>query len=1007
MKPGNTMRRLLSVYITVTMVLSGMFGLLLLNITTISAQTVELSHDAGALDFNVNNHATLPFCIKYNNVQQSDDAGGWLDDTYFFFDQSQYDHSGTGDIATGEYPTAQEDWEFDTTESDVPLSFLENGVIDRSFGSFTKVEDINGQANDIRLFQTAWSKQGEDWGIIQWTVQNLYDTNLTKVRFGLKFHACIDGDNADDKAYWNSTHKVYYIKDSGSATYFGFASADSGAPINMYWDGSINDLAWDGDIYSASVASPHVSGFFNDLGCIIGWTDDEVSNNGLNISADESITRPLIMAVGSSYADLLTKIENARQFYLPRTLIITEIADEGTPRVEIHTTANVTQDLTNIGLSVDGGISHWSGGFWDVNPIPGKGYSVWTLAGGDAFDGTEGDTIGLYNISSGLKCDEVAFGQEGVAPDPINNPTIGSISRVFMTDWIHSLQGMTFGAQNNEQNPINTAPEVVLNEVMFNPALPEYGFIELMYIGDSSVDLDGFAIVTDNIEYISGSHVLDPDDPYYLVFRNDAPWLFNNGNVSNSADNVYLYDNNGALLDMVGWNTPHQVNKTMTRVPDGFGSYQGFNNVTSEAAGWVFDQGATIPLVKVYPKFQFEYGDPSDEVWYNLTINNSMSTGALFDILNQSLPGWIVEIYSDYLGTKIGDSDGDGNPDIFINASSEVDISIKVTIPSSGIVGDYGDATITVMADFDPSISNYAILQTRFYPYLIPGKSIIPSQININGTGYGELATITLNVSGSGFGIETLMPQDVVFVIDRSSSMLPGDIDLAKQAMIEYVENMSNPDSGAVVYFDTDVVLMSSLTSNYNKLINDIESIPGPGDLTYMGEALLEALQELNANGDADHSHVIILLTDGGWNGNLSPETVAYWARENYTYIYTIGLGGGGETVLREIANITGAEYYYAETAEDLRGIYQIIATIIDKTAGRDLDITDSDPMIRDVLPPWIDYVPGSFSIEPDHIYVNESGYTILEWNVSRILIDEVWEVTFDVKSTMAGYLEA
>jgi hypothetical protein len=251
------------------------------------------------------------------------------------------------------------------------------------------------------------------------------------------------------------------------------------------------------------------------------------------------------------------------------------------------------------------------------------------------------------------------------------------------------------------------------------------------------------------------------------------------------------------------------------------------------------------------------------------------------------------------------------------------------------------------------------------------------------------------------------MPQDVVFVIDRSSSMLPGDIDLAKEAMVEYAENMSNPDSGAVVYFDTDVVLMGSLTSNYNKLINDIESIPGPGDQTYMGEALLEALQELNAHGDADHSHVIILLTDGGWNGNLSPETVAYWARENYTYIYTIGLGGGGETVLREIANITGAEYYYAETAEDLRGIYQIIATIIDKTAGRDLDITDSDPMIRDVLPPWIDYVPGSFTLAPDHIYVNESGYTILEWNVSRILIDEVWEVSFDVTSTMTGYLEA
>lgn len=1007
MKLNNLEKRLISLCIIVAMVLSSMFGLITLEVPTASAQTVEISHDAGNLDFNVNNHATLPFCIKHNGIQQSDTAGGWLDDTYFFFDQSQYDHAGVGDIATGDIPPAPDDPEFETTVDDVSLSLLENGVVDKSFGSFTKVKDIKGQANDIRLFQSAWSKQGEDWGIIQWTIQNLYDTNLTSVRFGLKFHACVDGDNADDKAYWVPLDKVYYIKDSGSATYFGFASADPGSPINMYWDGSINDLAWDADIYGAAAASPYVSGFYNDLGCIIGWTDDEVQNNGLNISANESITRPLIMAVGTSYADLLTKIYDARQFYLPRTLIITEIADEGTPRVEIHNTANSSHDLTDIELSVDGGMTYWSGGTWDVNPIPGNGFSVWTLAGGDAFDGTEGDTIGLYNTSSGIKCDEVAFGQEGVAPDPINDAAIGSISRALIIDWVHSLHGMTFGSQNNEHNPIDRTPEVVLNEVMFNPIAPEYGFIELMYIGDTSIDIDGFTIVTDDIEYVAGSHLLDPDDLYFSIFRDDAPWLFDKGNLSGSADNVYLYDDEGILLDMVGWNTAHQVNKTVARVPDGKGTYQGYNNITSEAAEWMFDQDPTIPFVHVHPRFQFDYGDPGDEVWYNLTITNRMDTQEKFDIFNQSLPDWLVEIYDGYMGTKLTDSDGDSVPDITIDANSFVDISIKVTIPPTWPEGNYGDTIITVCANSDSAIEYSVTLQTRYYPYLIPGKSITPSEININGTGYNEQATVTLNVTGWGFGIATLMPQDVVFVVDRSDSMHPDDIDLAKQAMTEYVENMSSPDSGAVVYFDADVVLMSQLTSNYNKLKNDIAAIPGPGTQTYMGEALLEALNELNVRGDSDHSHVIILLTDGGWNGELDPTTVAYWARENYTYIYTIGLGGGGETVLREIANITGAEYYYAATAEDLRGIYNTIAIIIDKTAGRDLDVTDSDPMIRDVLPPWIDYVPGSFSLEPDHIHVNESGYTFLEWNNSRILIDEIWEVTFDITSTMAGYLEA
>jgi hypothetical protein len=1008
MKLNDLIKRLFPMCAITSIVLSGMFGLITLHIPMTSAITVELSHNAGNLDFNVNNHATLPFCMKYNNIQQSDKYGGWLDDTYFFFDQSQYDHGVDGDIATGDIPPAPDHPEFETTASDIPLTLLENDAIDKSFGSFTKVKNINGQANDIRLFQTAWSKEGEDWGIIQWTIQNLYDMDLSEVRFGLKFYACVGGDNADDRAYWNSTDGVYYIKDSGSATYFGFASGDPGASINLYWDGSINNLYWDGDIYNAVIASPYVSGFYNDLGCVVGWTDDEVLNNGLTIPANESITRPLIIAVGTSYANLLTTINKARQFYLPRTLIFTEIADEGTPRVEIHTTASVSQDLTNIKISVNGGATYWSGGSWDVNPIPGNGYSVWTLSGGDAFDGTEGDTIGLYNTSSGIKCDELAFGQEGIAPDPIKDAFIGSISRVFIKDWVHSLHGVTFGSQNNEHSPINKAPEVVLNEVMFNPAAPEYGYIELMYIGDTLIDIKGFSIVTDNIENISSSYVLDPNDPYFSIFWNDAPYLFGNGNLSNSADNVYLYDAEGTLLDMVGWNTEHQLNKTVKRLPDGKGTYQGYNNVTSEAAGWVFDQFPTIPLVHVSPTFQFEYCEQGDEVWYNLTVTNRLDSGKLFDIFNQALPGWQIEVYLADRVTEITDSDGDTIPDIFIGASASVDISIKVIIPSTWAVGDYGDVIIIVSANPDPAISQYVTLQSRFYPYLSPGKSVTPSQINVLGTGYDEEATITLNVTGSGFGIPINLPVDVVFVVDRSSSLLPNDITLAKEAITEYVNNMTSPDTGAVVYFNEEWVLMSSLTSNYNKLKNDISNIPNtPEGLTFMGNATLKALQELNVHGDSGHVQIIILLSDGGWtSGSLDPEIVAYWARENDTFIYTIGLESEAQ-ILKDMANITGGRFFYAESAEDLRGIYQMIASvIIDMTAGYDPDPTDANPMIRDVLPPWIDYVTGSFSLDPDNIYVS-GGYTYLEWNLDKLFINETWEVTFDITSTDVGYLEA
>jgi hypothetical protein len=333
---------------------------------------------------------------------------------------------------------------------------------------------------------------------------------------------------------------------------------------------------------------------------------------------------------------------------------------------------------------------------------------------------------------------------------------------------------------------------------------------------------------------------------------------------------------------------------------------------------------------------------------------------------------------------------------------------VKITVPESGISGDSEITLITARANSDSAICHTTALQTRFHPYLQPKKSVSPEVIFINGTGYNEIATIKLEVVGSGFGVPSYKPQDIVFTVDRSNSMLPSEIDMAKQAILEFIDNMSVPDRGAVVHFDSEVVLMNSLTSNYIKLKKDVNDIPGPGQKTYMGEALLEALIELNANGQEDKVHVIILITDGAWNGDLDPITVAQWARENQTFIFTIGLGDGAyNIILKEIADITGAENFTAETIDEFRAVYDKIAHFMDKTAGYDPDPDDLDPMIRDVLPPWIDYIPGSFSKEPDSIYVNATGYTFLEWNMDIMFIGETWKVTFNITSSKLGFQEA
>lgn len=115
---------------------------------------------------------------------------------------------------------------------------------------------------------------------------------------------------------------------------------------------------------------------------------------------------------------------------------------------------------------------------------------------------------------------------------------------------------------------------------------------------------------------------------------------------------------------------------------------------------------------------------------------------------------------------------------------------------------------------------------------------------------------------------------------------------------------------------------------------------------TAIGSAVGLSVSRLNKS-EAE-SKVIILLTDGINNhGNLDPITAAQVARDYGIRVYTIGAGSakGGlitentmlgpvvtgrsepidETMLKRIAEITGAKYYRATDVESLEGAYQEI----------------------------------------------------------------------------------
>jgi hypothetical protein len=254
-----------------------------------------------------------------------------------------------------------------------------------------------------------------------------------------------------------------------------------------------------------------------------------------------------------------------------------------------------------------------------------------------------------------------------------------------------------------------------------------------------------------------------------------------------------------------------------------------------------------------------------------------------------------------------------------------------------------------------------------------------------------------------------------MLVIDSSGSMVWNDpLDLRITAAKNYVDKLKPNDRAGVVDLDTTATLLQGLTMNYGAVKAAIDTIDSSGG-TSASLALTLAIDQFDlGGGDPDNIWAIILLTDAE---DLLPADVsecynqALRASALGIMIFSIWLheapGPTEEQMLQDIAAMTNGDYYEATDPQYLDAIYTAIAAKLASIAGRDINTNDASPMVRDVLPPWIDYVPGSFSVPPDIVYINTSGYTVLEWNVSSISIDETWSVLFNITSTVNGFVEA
>ena len=194
---------------------------------------------------------------------------------------------------------------------------------------------------------------------------------------------------------------------------------------------------------------------------------------------------------------------------------------------------------------------------------------------------------------------------------------------------------------------------------------------------------------------------------------------------------------------------------------------------------------------------------------------------------------------------------------------------------------------------------------------------------------------------------------DIMMALDISGTMLgedlkPNRLEAAKAVATEFVISRPNDQIGLVV-FAGESFTQCPLTTDHAVLVNLFQSVKFGmiEDGTAIGLGLANAVNRMKDS--PTKSKVVILLTDGSNNrGDIDPQTAAEIAKTFNIRVYAIGVGSYSkevrvpmytpygvqygtmssefdETTLRDIAQMTGGEYFRATDNNSLRAIYQQI----------------------------------------------------------------------------------
>ena len=199
---------------------------------------------------------------------------------------------------------------------------------------------------------------------------------------------------------------------------------------------------------------------------------------------------------------------------------------------------------------------------------------------------------------------------------------------------------------------------------------------------------------------------------------------------------------------------------------------------------------------------------------------------------------------------------------------------------------------------------------------------------------------------------------DIILAVDVSTSMLAEDfqknkkrvnrLEIAKSVIKDFIRERADDRIGIVVFAGRAYTLCPlTLDHDVTNTFLDRAEVGLIEDGTAIGSGLISSIRRLKDK--KGESQIIVLLTDGINNaGEVEPRKAAKIAKSLGIKVYTIGTGSMGpvpyptrdpwgrtryqnvifelnEESLREIAAITGGQYFRATNTKELQNIYDEI----------------------------------------------------------------------------------